>query len=397
MRPSSAPAPDFVVVEPLRTCCDYYARALDRADRLRLLGIGTRRGVAGVRPEVTRLKPAVGLVAYAGAKILPGFQAESLRFRLHPWIDHWMERQLQPGDHVLSSYGYANKCFQFARRHGGKTFLDAGNSHPDNFWEIISKELRRWKSPYTPVARHHYERSLAMLEYTDYILAPSSFVARSFLKRGFDPARVWQNPYPVDLSLFQPAATPRPQNRPLTIISTGSLSLRKGAPYMLEAFRLIRQHHPSARFLLTQIVENNVHPILATFRDLPIEWSPPLPHAQLAERLRGADIFVLPSLEDGFAVTVAEALACGLPVITTPNTGASDLITRGLNGEIVPICDARSIADGILKWADTILAKNGPLPAKFDRQILSPDRFADTFLEQLRELKLVPCAEEMPN
>src|SRR5262245_38748404 len=108
----SQPGANFVVVEPLRTCCDYYARVLDKADRLRFLAVGTRRGVRGVREDKTRLYPAIGLLAYGAAKLLPAFQAESFRFRLHPLIDHLAKRLLRPGDHVLSSYGYANACFK---------------------------------------------------------------------------------------------------------------------------------------------------------------------------------------------------------------------------------------------------------------------------------------------
>lgn len=385
MMPSSARA-DFVVVEPIRTSCDYFARPLDRTNRLRLLAIGTRRGVAGIRPEHTRLLPTVGLVAYAGTRVLSSFHAESLRFALHPWVDRWACRQLQPGDHVLSSYGYANACFEFARRQGGKTFLDAGNSHPDNFWTVLTEELRRWNSPYTPVARHHHERSRAMMEHVDYVLAPSTFVADSFLKRGFDPARVLRNHYPVDLRCFFPAAAPRPRSRPLTVISTGSLSLRKGTPYMLEAFRLIHQRHPSARFLLTRGIENNVRSILTQYSDLPIEWSPSLPHPQLAERLRSADVFVLPSLEEGFVRTVAEALACRLPVIVTPNTGTSDLVVPGKNGEIVPIRDPQAIAEAVLNWADRIMSETSAV--EFDPKVLSVEHFERVFLEQLAALNL---------
>jgi glycosyltransferase involved in cell wall biosynthesis len=384
---TSSRAADFVVVEPLRTCCDFYARPLDRVNRLRFLAVGTRRGVTGVRAEKTRLKPALGLVNFAAAKVFTNFRAESMRFRLHPWIDHWAKRQMLPTDNVLSSYGYANACFKLARRNGRRTFLDGGNSHPDHFWTILSEELQRWKSPYTPVARHHYQRSLAMLEDTDYVLAPSSFVANSFLTRGFEPNRVLRNCYPVDLRCFSPASMPRPRERPLTIISTGRLSLRKGTPYMLEAFRLIQKRHPSARFLLTQDCETNALPVLAQYRDLPIEWSPSLPHPQLAERLRSADVFVLPSLEDGFAVTVAEALACGLPVITTPNTGAADFVTRGQNGEIVPIRDAQAIAEAILKWGDLILSGNAAA-TQFDANRVSIETFEATFLRQLDALKL---------
>jgi glycosyltransferase involved in cell wall biosynthesis len=377
---------DFVVAAPVRTACDHFARVLDHVQRLRFLALGTRRGRPWVSAEHTRLNPAIGLVAFVAARTLSTFAAESLRFRLHPWFDHWVKRQLQPGDHMISSYGYANAGFEFVRRHGGKTFLEAGNSHPDEFWTILSEELKRWNSPYTPVARHHYERSLAMLEQVDFVLSPSKFVTQSYRARGFDAKRILSNFYPVDLSCFCPPSSPRPKNRPLTIISTGRLSLRKGTPYLLEAFQLIRQRHPSARFLLTRDLENNVHPVLAKYRDLPVEWSPMLPHSQLAERLRSADVFVLPSLEDGFAVTVAEALACGLPVVTTPNTGASDLVEPHKTGEVVPIRDAQAIADAVLGWGDRIMTE-APSPARrLDPQQLTPEKFERNFLEQLTAL-----------
>jgi glycosyltransferase involved in cell wall biosynthesis len=387
--PLSSPKPDFVIVEPCRTSCDYFARALDQAGRLRFLAVGTRRGVNGVRTENTRLKPAVGLVAYAGARALSPFLAVSLRHHLHPWMDRWAKRQMQPGDHIISSYGYANECFKFARAHGGKTFLDGGNSHPDNFWNIITEEHRRWNCSYPPISRHHYERSLAMMEHVDYVLSPSSYVTKSFLARGFKPEQILRNVYPVDLSCFSPPREPRPASRPLTLICTGSLSLRKGTPYLLEAFRLVRSKIPGARLLLTRIFEdNNMRPILPRYQDLPVEWSPPLPHSQLAERLRSADIFILPSLEDGFALTVTEALACGLPVITTPNTGASDLIQSGVNGEVVPIRDPQAIADAVLKWADRILAPGWQPRVGANAELLSFEHFEREFLEQLRRLNL---------
>src|SRR5438067_8271322 len=175
---------NFVVAEPNRTSCGYFARALEQSGKLRLLAIGTRRGVDGVPLERTRLNPAIGLIAYLGGRCLTTFQHESLRFRLNPWFDHWAKKHLQPGDHVLSSYGYANECFKFARTHGGKTFIDAGNSHIENFWEILTEEHRRWNCSYPPVARHWYERSRAMLaEGVDFVLSPSTSATQSFLAR----------------------------------------------------------------------------------------------------------------------------------------------------------------------------------------------------------------------
>ena len=358
MTPSSEnPEHKFVVAQPGHySPAEDQARALEKTGRLRFIALGTRRGAAGVSPERVRLNPFIGLAAYIAAKTLSPFRAESFRFRLNPWFDRWVLKQLQPGDHIISSFGFANECFKFVRAHGGKTFLDAGNSHPENFWEILSEEHRRWNCPTPPVAPHWHERSRAMLADVDYVLSPSNYVTQSFLAHGFKPEQIFYNPYPVNLELFRPRTGSRPERQPLTIINTGSLSLRKGTPYLLEAFRIVRGKIPDARLLLTRIVQDDVKPVLARYHDLPIEWSPPLPHAQLAARLQGADIFVLPSLEEGLVRTACEAMGCGLPAILTPNTGANDFVQPGVSGEVVPIRDPQAIADAIFKWAEKILA-----------------------------------------
>lgn len=376
------PSPHFVVATPARTVCDDNARALHRHGRLRLLALGTRRGTAGVPPERTRLNPKIGLAAYIAARTLPAFPAEAFRFGLLPWFDRWVKKQLQPGDHIISSYGNVNDCFAWVRAHGGRTFLDGGNSHPENYWAVLAEEYARWDCRMQPFPRNWYERSMAMMPSVDYVLSPSSHVTKSFLARGFRPEQILRNVYPVNLDCFRPATDPRPANRPLTLISTGAPSLRKGTPYLLEAFRLLRKSHPSARLLLTQPVHPSLAPILPRYHDLPIEWSPSLPHAQLANRLRSADIFVLPSLEEGLVRTALEAMACGLPVVLTPNCGANDFVQPGINGEVVPIRDPQAIAEAIVKCFDRILAGQRP-PVADLHQRLSFATFEREFMDQL--------------
>jgi glycosyltransferase involved in cell wall biosynthesis len=386
MEPQAAPR--FVVATPQRTVCDDNARALEKIGRLRFLALGTRRGTAGVAPERTRLNPWIGLWSYTAARTLGPFHAESFRFRLLPWFDRWVLKQLQPGDHIISSYGYANECFKFVHAHGGKTFVDAGNSHIENFWEILIEEHRRWNCPSPPVARHWYERSRQMLPEVDYVLSPSSYVTKSFLARGFRAEQILKNIYPVNLSLFQPGTSARPKNRPLTIINTGNLSLRKGTPYLLEAFRQVQRSHPTARLLLTRDVRDDVKPILSRYRDLPVEWAPRLSHAQLVERLRSADVFVLPSLEEGLVRTALEAMACGLQVVLTPNTGTSDFVQPGVNGEIVPIRDPAATAEAILKCWERV--QQNPMPDVTGlHEKLSFETFAGDFARQLTTLGFV--------
>jgi glycosyltransferase involved in cell wall biosynthesis len=389
MSPSSGTAkPSFVVATPGRSVCDDNARALHRHGLLRFLALGTRRGAAGVPPEFTRLNPKIGLAAYIAARLLPTYRSESFRFRLHPWFDHWVKKQLLPGDHIISSYGYANDCFREVRRRGGKTFVDGGNSHPKDFWSVLAEEHKRWNCPYPPVSRHYYERALDMMDYVDYVLSPSAHVTSSFLKNGFKPEQILKNVYPVDTSCFRPPDRPRPKDRPLTLIAPGSLSLRKGTPYLLEAFRLVVKKIPTARLVLIRVVFENVAEILRKNADLPIDWLPPLSRSELAGQMRQSDLLILPSLEEGLARIIIEGWACGLPAIITPNTGAAEYVVPNRNGAVVPIRDPAAIAEAVLKWADLNLNQTDPSVPMVDPEIFSFATFEDEFLRQLTALGL---------
>jgi glycosyltransferase involved in cell wall biosynthesis len=384
----------FVVAVPFRSVCDDQARILAKHGLLRLYALWTRRGTTGIPSDVTRLCPALGMLAYVGGWVLPPFYAESFRFSLYPLYDQWILRQLKPGDHIISSYAYANACFSWARKHGSKTMLDGGNSHPDNFWEILVEEHKRWNCSTPPVARFYYERARRMMEDVDYVLSPSSYVRNSFLSRGFKTNQILDVWYAVDLSRYKPSSQPRPAARPLTIVNTASLSLRKGTPYLLEAFRLIRKEVADARLLLTEIVTESVKPILKRYRDLPVDWSPPLNKERLADRLRSADLFILPSLEEGLVRTALEAMAFGLPVVLTPNTGTSDFVSPGVNGSVVPIRDPRAIADAALGWWER-LRQGYRVPVTDFQSQVSFERLERVFIEHLRKLGFLP-GEPLP-
>ena len=155
---------------------------------------------------------------------------------------------------------------------------------------------------------------------------------------------------------------------------------------MLEAFRLIRKEVPNAVLRVKRHIRNDVVHVLRRNADLPLEWSGYLDFAGHVRLYQTSDLMLFPSVEDGFALVVAEALACGLPVITTPNTGASDLIRPGENGEIVPIRDPQALAQAALKWWDRIRAgeRSGGLEELKSR--LSSQRFEDTFVGHLARL-----------
>jgi glycosyltransferase involved in cell wall biosynthesis len=401
MNTSSTKAPhfspeSFAVASFARCGHDNFARVLEQHGLLAFYALGTRRGTQGVSEAHTRLNPVFGLLNYAVGKCLPTFQAESFRFRLYPLFDRWVRSLLRPGQHLITSYAFANSAMKWSKAHGGMTFIDAQNSHPRFFWNLLTEEHRRWGSTYPPVAQYFNQRGLESVDQCNYIFASSTFVRDSFLAQGWEPRRVLLYTLPVNLDWFKPSEAERPEFRPLTLLNTGALCLRKGTPYLLEAFRLIRKKEPRAMLRLSQTVRDDAKEVLRRYADLPIDWSPFFnlrfedQRQQYVERFQTSDIFVFPSIEDGFAFVVAEALACGLPVITTKNTGASDLVEPGKNGEVVPIRDPEAIAEAVLNWWSRIREGRRPQDLRQIRTLLNFESFANTVMNHLAAVGTFP-------
>ena len=388
----AAAAGKFIVAAPERiNYYENYARTLAKWDLLSGYFVGSRRGSKGIPGELTYLNPLFGLFINGTRRVLPGYAAEWLRAAVHPLFDRWVGIDVVPGTHVLSSYGYANRCFKKARAHGGKTFLEAGNSHPENFWNIVKEEHRRWKVRRAPLPPIWNKQGREMVKHTDYVLSPSNYVSDSFLTRGFTPEQIFHIPFAVDLNLFRPAATLPASPSPIRVVCTGSVSLRKGFPYLLEAARIIRKEH-DVILVLTDLVESSMKDILPKFSDVPIEWHPPMPQAQLAAHLGMCHVFALLSLEEGFARTAAEALACGLPAVLTFNTGSADCIEPGVNGEIVPIRDAPATAAAILKCYDRLMKDGRPAVGGI-HDYLSQERFESRFREGLERIGILAARD----
>lgn len=370
----------FAVACPVRSVCDNHARVFASIGRLQGHYLGTRRGSPDIPDEYSHRLPLVGLISYAAARIWPS-KGETVKVACFPMFDRWVKRQLPDDTHVLSSYGYAVETFRKARRTGGMTFLDAGNSHPENFWSIVKEEHARWNVKIDPYPKNWNSWGLQSVELTDWIFSPSSYVTNSFIRRGFPSERILHLPYPVNLHNFSPEPTVKIPNTPIRVICTGGLSLRKGLPYLLEAMRLIRKER-DAVLLLTEGVHPSMKAIFHKYSDVPIEWSPHLSHEKLGKRLKSAHVFALLSIEEGLARTALEAMACGIPVVLTPNTGVSDLVNQGINGEVVPIRDPHSAAESIVRCYESRINGHTAMNVSLNKP-LSFNSFRESLLKHL--------------
>jgi len=195
------------------------------------------------------------------------------------------------------------------------------------------------------------ERVPAQLERTFRRATAVHCVSRDILdeaqRYGLDPAKARVIPPAVDTDTFVPAAVPRPAGRCLEIVTTGSLNWRKGLEYMLVAFAKAVREGLDARLTIVGSGPERQR-VLYTRDDLGlgarVNLVGALEPAKVVETLQASDMFVLASLSEGIANAVLEAMACGLPVVTTDCGGMAEAVTDGVEGFVVPVRDPDTMA-----------------------------------------------------
>jgi glycosyltransferase involved in cell wall biosynthesis len=183
----------------------------------------------------------------------------------------------------------------------------------------------------------------------DIITVPSTFVYKSFISEGISAKKLRKISYGVDLELFRPV---KKKDEVFRVIYVGAVSLRKGLLYMLEALEPLLGE---IEIWVIGTITPEMKPLLSGY-EARVRFFGSIPRSELYEYYNQGSVLVLPSLEEGLALVQAQAMACGLPVIATTNTGAEDLFTDGIEGFIVPIRSQEAIREKV-----THLYKNSEL------------------------------------
>ncbi len=261
-------------------------------------------------------------------------------------FDRWVASRVQPCDvfHFFASYGlHAQR--EARRRYGALVVCDRGSAHILHQEEVYAEEFARWgvrRRPFDRFDHRIVERELAEYDESDVILVPSEYVVQSFLKYGIPACRLCKVPYGVDLTLFRPVPK---EDDIFRVIFVGTIGLRKGIPYLLEAMARLRL--PRVETWLIGPVQPVIRPFLRRYSGS-LHLLGYLPRTELYRYYSQGSVFVLPSIQEGLATVLAQAMACGLPIIATDCTGAEDLFTDGVEGFIVPARDPDAISENVL-------------------------------------------------
>ncbi len=244
-------------------------------------------------------------------------------------------------DHLIAFNGQALAQFARARRRSRPSVsLVAANSH-------LRRVVRQHARAY---ARYPFERSWAprllarnLREYAqaERIYYSSRYILESFLEEGFSEDALCSLPLTPD-PRYTPAA--RPACSSFDVVYVGSLTVAKGVPLLVDAFA--RLAHSDMRLVLvggwgTRGMRRYLEGARARDPRIVICPGDPLPH------LRSARLYVHPAYEDGFAYAPAEALACGVPVIVSEDTGMKELIAAPDLGMVVPTGELDALSEAI--------------------------------------------------
>ncbi len=290
--------------------------------------------------------------------VLPAWLEDQTGYANALLFDEYTLRNIPPCDALIALSGSSLKTGRLVQQRGGIFLCDRGSSHHRFQEQIIAEEYRLWNLTPPQSDPRDLAREEAIYLQADGIVVPSHAAARSFIAMGVDPAKLKVIPYGVRLENFAPTGAP-PTDR-FEVLYVGVHEMRKGLPYLLQAFSQLNVG--KKRLRLVGGMGRDMEAFLRRFPLQNVEFLGSVPQARLPEIMSTSHVLVLPSIEEGLALVQGQALACGCPVVATTNTGADDLFTDSIEGFIVPIRDPAAIADRL-----TRLAQNPDLRHRMSR------------------------------
>ncbi len=288
----------------------------------------------------------------------------SARFRdrcepaLHSLFGRWAAAMLgrERWDVVYCFSGVAEEAFQAVTRTGALRVLVRESSHIRTQDRLLHEEERRTgirqdRPCAWTIAREEREYALA-----DVIRLLSSFTCATFAEEGVPRSRLRVVLSGADLRKFRPppnVVDARVQRivrgERLRVLNVGTFALRKG---VYDTAAVVDQLADQLDFRFVGPIAPEAVELADRLRARGATFVPKQPESALPEAYAWADVFMLPTIEDGFQAVLAQAAASGVPILTTPNGAGSDLVQHGQNGWVLPIRCPDAFARQ-LRWAES--------------------------------------------
>ena len=247
-------------------------------------------------------------------------------------------------DYFIGLSSFSLDALHHCRDRGIPSAVEHGSFHLQASEDMLREEARRWgvRGELPVPAAWVIDKENREFETADHIHLLSTAARDSFLCRGVPSEKIVVNPCGVDLSAF----CPRPKRDDVfRVIQVGSVNLRKGVLTALAAFADFKAPDAQMWFVGGSLEGSGIEEVAVKFMSSRVRFIGPVPQFELNNFYQQSSVFVLASLEDGFGMVVAQAMACGLPVIVTENVGARDLVQNNVNGFVVPVGAPEAISE----------------------------------------------------
>ncbi len=237
-------------------------------------------------------------------------------------------------------HSQALRSVKAAKKTGAAAIVESGSNHPAFRAEVLAEEFSKFGLEAAKTPDYVKRASLEELALADYLFVISDFAKETYVRAGIDRAKIMVVGRGADLARFRPAEK---RDEKFRVLFMGRIGVRKGVHYLLEAWRDLGLR--DAELVLAGTIEENFRPLLAQYADLKnVVYTGFIKNPE--DAYAKASVFAFPSLEEGGAKVTYEAMACGLPLITTENSAS--VIRDGTDGFIIPIRDSRAIREKIL-------------------------------------------------
>lgn len=256
-------------------------------------------------------------------------------------------------DMVIGYDADSTTCFEYLKKHAPhiKRVLDVSIAARPYMKALFQEDYDRSGESYAKdeniyLWKRGLDRFYSEINNADYFLVASDFVKESLLYCGVREEQILKVPYGANTSSNIPINDVK-ESEPLKIQFVGQTNARKGMPMLLDC--VSRMNPKQYNLTVTGAINKKSKYIAKHINDEHIHFTGFVTPDRMRQIYEDAHVFVLPSIAEGMAMVGIEAMACGLPVICTFNSGLSDLIVDGETGFIIPVGDERALKEK-LEW-----------------------------------------------
>ena len=270
--------------------------------------------------------------------------------------DYWLGRKAGKLSNkkklpIFSCCRYAMTAFNISKIHPKILF----QYHPQSgcVKEILQDEIDKNPAAKKTIleetefrySKKQLDDSVREVELSDFAVGASTFTLKTLIKQGMAENCVHMAPYGVNIKDFKPRRDFRKIDK-MRFLFVGSFSQRKGISYLLQAFKELENEGENISLTMAgrgimdyELVKSYELKCLETHVNLPLE--------KLVELMQESDVFVFPSICEGFGLVLIQAMATGMPLITTYNTSGPDFIEEGKDGFLIEAQDVETIKNKV--------------------------------------------------